>query len=205
MGRKDPRVDEYIDRARDFAKPILRHIRKIAHRGCPDVEETIKWGFPHFDYKGIMCGLAAFKQHCAFGFWKGELIFAGDADKMREAMGHFGRITALADLPDDETLTGYVRKAAELNETGAKKPGRSAVAGKKPVETKVPAYFSAALKKNRKAQTTFDKLSKSGRGEYIAWLEDAKREETRQKRLATSIEWLSEGKPHNWRYMPEYR
>ena len=98
MGKKDPRVDAYIERSAPFAKPILKHLRKIVHRGCPQVEETIKWGMPHFDYKGILCGMAAFKAHCAFHFWKGELVM-GDSNRANEAMGQFGRINSVKDLP----------------------------------------------------------------------------------------------------------
>ena len=118
MGRKDPRVDAYIAKSADFAKPILRHLREIVHKGCPEVEETMKWSFPHFMYKGMLCSMASFKNHCAFGFWKGTLI----VPEKPEAMGQFGRITKLSDLPKDGVLLGYVREAARLNETGEKVP-----------------------------------------------------------------------------------
>src|SRR5438105_4206705 len=121
----NPRVDAYIDKAAPFAQPILKHLRKIVHASCPQVEETIKWNCPTFEHKGIMCGMAAFKNHCVLGFWKAELIFSADEDKKPEAMGHFGRITSLDDLPDDKTLIAYVRKAAELNNAGVKTPTRS--------------------------------------------------------------------------------
>ena len=150
-----------------------------------------------------MCGMAAFKNHCVLGFWKSELIFSGDERKKREAMGHFGRITSLADLPDDKTLIAYVRKAAELNESGVKAPARSKPKKKSPL--KIPDYFGTALKKNAKARTTFENLSPSHQREYVEWLTDAKRDETRAKRLKMSILWLSQGKPQNWRYLPEWR
>src|SRR3954452_3610237 len=123
MAKTDPRVDAYIERSAPFAKPILKHIRKVVHRGCPDVEETIKWGMPHFDYKGVMCGMAAFKAHCAFGFWKGSLIIDAQ-NKSADAMGQFGRITSMKDLPPKRTLQGYVKKARELNDAGIKPPAR---------------------------------------------------------------------------------
>jgi uncharacterized protein YdeI (YjbR/CyaY-like superfamily) len=199
MGKKDPRVDAYIAKSAGFAKPILKHVRKVVHAGCPNVVETIKWRLPHFDYKGVMCGMAAFKSHCAFGFWKAALIF-GTNETEREAMGHFGRITSISDLPDEKMLIGYVRKAAELNEKGIKAPGRTAP--KKREALKIPDYFAAALNRNSKAKKTFDNFSPSHRRENIEWITDAKREGTRQQRLAASIEWLTEGKPRNWKYMP---
>lgn len=203
MARKDPRVDEYIKKAAPFARPILRHLRKIVHAGCPEVKETIKWQCPSFDYKGIMCGMAAFKQHCAFGFWKAELMFDGDRPADREAMGNFGRIASLAHLPRNKTLIGYVRKAAKLNGAGVKAPRRSKPKKKPP--PKIPSYFRAALRKNAKAGKTFENLSPSQQRDYVEWLTEAKRNETREQRLKMSMLWLSQGKPRNWKYMPEWR
>ena len=122
MAKRDPRVDEYIEKSAAFARPILRHLRRVVHLGCPQVQETIKWSFPHFVYKWILCSMAAFKHHCAFGFWKAELVFAGDKRAKKHAMGHFRPITSLADLPPEKTLIGYVQKAADLNEAGTKSP-----------------------------------------------------------------------------------
>ena len=203
MAGKDRRVDEYIEQAATFARPVLRHLRKIVHLACPAVEETIRWNFPHFDHKGILCGMAAFKQHCAFGFWKAELIFDGDKLADRKAMGHFGRITSLNDLPNDRTLIAYVRKAAKLNDVGTKTPTRSKP-GTKPTP-KVPDYFRAAIDKNAKARKTFENFTPSQRREYLEWLTEARREKTRQQRLKMSILWLSQGKPHNWKYLPKRR
>ncbi len=199
MPSKDPRIDTYIAKAAPFAQPILKHLRKVVHAGCPKVEETLKWSMPHFDYKGMMCGMAAFKAHCSFGFWKAALIFPEDSVTEREAMGHFGKITELSDLPSEKVLLGYVRKAAALNDAGVKAPGRSAPK-KKPQELVVPEYLTAALRNNRKARETFEKLSQSCRKEYVEWLTEAKRDETREKRLATTLEWLAEGKSRNWKY-----
>ena len=117
MATKDPRIDAYIARSADFAKPILKHLRKVVHTGCPQVEETIKWSMPHFDYKGMMCGMAAFKEHCAFGFWKADLILARDKQTEKSGMGSFGCIKSLKDLPSEKTLIGYVKKAAHLVKT----------------------------------------------------------------------------------------
>lgn len=200
MGKKDPRIDAYIAKSADFAKPILKHLRKIVHAGCPDVEETLKWSMPHFDYKGVMCGMAAFKQHCVFGFWKKALILARDTATEEAAMGGFGRITSLADLPSEKRLLQYVKKAAALNEAGIKAPPR--IKSKKGEPLEVPDYFSAALKKNAKARKTFEDFPPSKRREYLEWVTEAKREETRRERLATSIKWLAEGKPRHWKYMP---
>ena len=200
MGKRDPRVDAYIEKSADFAKPILKHLRKIVHAGCPQVEETMKWSMPHFDYKGMMCGMAAFKEHCAFGFWKAELIFERDKQRENSGMGSFGCIKSLTDLPNEKTLIGYVKKAAALNEAGIKPPGRTQPKKREPMP--MPDYFTAALNKNAKARKTFANFSPSHRREYIEWITEAKREETRKVRLAKTIKWLAEGKPRNWKYMP---
>jgi uncharacterized protein YdeI (YjbR/CyaY-like superfamily) len=198
MGKKDERVNTYIQKSAPFARPILKQLRKVVHAGCPKVEESIKWSMPHFDYKGVLCGMAAFKEHCAFGFWKAKLIVPNML-ATKDAMGDFGRITSLQDLPSEKTLVGYVRKAAALNDSGAKVPGRDKP--KRRPTLKVPSYFVTALNQNTKARTTFDNLSPSCRREYVEWVVGAKRDETRQRRLRTSIEWLNQGKPHNWRYI----
>lgn len=197
MPSLDPRVDAYIADAADFAKPILLRLRKLVHAGCPAVEETLKWSMPAFTHKGILCGMAAFKQHCTFGFWKGELIF-GTREKENEAMGQFGRITSLADLPADKVIVGWVRKAAELNQAGVKKPVAPRPKVKKALV--VPANLRRALQKNKKALATFEAFSYSHKKEYVEWLTEAKREETRTKRLKTTLQWLAQGKARNWKY-----
>jgi len=202
MPTKDPRIDAYIERAADFAKPILKHIRRVVHTGCPGVEETIKWQQPTFVYKGILCGMAAFTQHCALGFWKGKLLFKGDHPARSlgdQAMGQFGRVTNLSDLPAERLLLRYVKEAARLNEEGVKVPSRSKPRVKQTV--KVPDDLSAALKKNARALQTFEGFSPSHKREYVEWLTEAKRDETRQKRLEAAIVWMAEGKPRNWKYM----
>jgi len=196
MATKDPRIDRYISDAAAFAQPILKHLRKLVHSADPEVEETLKWGFPHFQHKGMMCSMAAFKEHCSFGFWKSELILGKNTDD--SGMGHFGRITALSDLPSDRTLLGYIKEAVRLNETGTKLPARSQPKQRKPLV--VPDYFSAALRRNKKAQETFKNFSYSHQKEYVEWVEEAKREETRAKRLETSLAWLTEGKSRHWKY-----
>ena len=198
MGKTDPRVDQYIAKSADFAKPILMHLRKVVHAACPDVEETMKWSAPHFDYKGMMCGMSAFKSHCAFGFWKSSLVLDGPG--LRDAMGHFGRITSVGDLPSDRVLTGYIKKAAKLNDAGVKVARKSAQP-KKPLS--VPADFAGALKKKPAARKAFDAFSPSHRREYVEWITEAKTDATRQKRMATAVEWLAEGKSRNWKYEPK--
>lgn len=198
MGRKDPRIDAYIAKSADFAKPILNEIRARVHEACPDVEETMKWSSPHFDYKGMMCGMASFKGHCAFGFWKPSLILDGSGNS--EAMGQFGRLTKLSDLPPKRVMREYIHKAMALNESGITVK-REPKSPKKAIP--VPAYFSAAVKKNKKAQATFEGFSPSHRREYLEWITEAKSEDTRRRRLDQAIQWLAEGKPRNWKYMPQ--
>jgi uncharacterized protein YdeI (YjbR/CyaY-like superfamily) len=194
----DSRIDDYIARSADFAKPILTHLRAIVRESCPEVEETMKWSVPHFDYRGsMMCSMAAFKEHCAFGFWKASLILDVDGSN-REAAGHFGRITKVSDLPSKAVIRGYIRKAMALNESG------TTVKREKKAPLKaipVPADFSAAVKKNKKAHATFEGFSPSHRREYLEWITEAKSAETRKRRLDQSIKWLAEGKPRNWKYM----
>ena len=189
MGKKDKRVDAYITKSAPFAQPILNHLRRLVHEGCSDVNEEIKWGFPNFEYNGILCSMAAFKQHCTFGFWKATLL-SDRRDLLsrmgKTAMGNFGQLKSLTDLPSDTILIEYIKEAAKLNEAGIKVPARAKKTEKKPL--KVPLYFKQALAKNKKASKTFE------------WVVEAKTEETRKRRLTTSIEWMAEGKIRNWKY-----
>jgi uncharacterized protein YdeI (YjbR/CyaY-like superfamily) len=199
MGKKDPRVDAYIASSADFAKPILTHIREIVHATCPDVEETLKWRMPAFMHHGILCGMAAFKEHAAFNLWKGALIVGSDDD--RAAMGQFGRLTTLSDLPSRKVLGGYIRKGMALNEAGVstpkvRKPGLPRT--KIPVEP--PPDLAARLKKSARARATFAAFSPTNKREYIEWIVEAKRDETRQRRLDQTIEMLAEGKTRHWKY-----
>lgn len=203
MGKKEPRVDEYIKKAQPFAQPILKHIRELVHKVCPDTEEKWKWSFPHFDYKGgPMCSMAAFKQHCAFGFWKAALmkdaaLLTGEESK--GAMGSLGRITSLKDLPSDKKLTAWIKEAMKLNDEGVKLNRESPTKHPRKVIV-VPDYMTAALKKNKTAFAAWEAFSPSHRREYAEWITEAKTEETRNKRLAQAIEWISEGKGRNWKY-----
>jgi len=198
MATRDPRIDAYIAKSADFARPILSHLREVVHSACPDVEESMKWSHPNFGYHGMMCGMAAFKAHCTFGFWKGELIVGGDS-ATAAAMGQFGRITAVSQLPSKKVLTGYIKKAMQLNEAGTKAPWLEKRAKPKPA-AKVPDDLAAALAKNKKARATFDAFPPGQRREYIDWITEAKREETRATRLAQTVQWLAEGKRRNWKY-----
>lgn len=204
MPATDKRVDAYIAASADFAKPILEHLRSVVHQACPDVEETIKWGFPHFMYRGMLCSMASFKAHCAFGFWKGALIL-DDPGMSAGAMGSFGRIASLKDLPPKQALAGYVKKAMALNEQGVATPRtRKPALAKKaaPAATATPPDdLVAALRKNAAARKTFEGFSPSARKEYVQWITEAKGEATRQRRLETAIEWMAEGKPRNWKYL----
>jgi uncharacterized protein YdeI (YjbR/CyaY-like superfamily) len=194
MGHRDKRVDAYIARSRDFAKPVLQHLRDLIHDTCPEVEETLKWSVPHFEYKGPFAGMAAFKEHCTFGFWKGSLIMQDNGSSA--AMGQFGRITKVSDLPPKPVMKRYIKEAMRLNDSGAKAPR----VVKARADIPVPKDVQSALSRNRKAKAAFDAFSPSHRREYLEWITEAKTEATREKRLATAIEWMSEGKSRNWKY-----
>ena len=202
MKNYDQRIDSYISKSVPFAQPILIYLRQLIHESCPDVAETIKWGFPHFEYKGeILCSMASFKKHCTFGFWKASIM--NDPHHVfqtvgKTAMGQMGQITNISELPKDDILIEYIKEAARLNEEGIKVPSKP-----KSVDTReipVPDYFMAALNENEEALETFRNFSSSNKKEYLQWITQAKTENTRHKRLATAIEWLAEGKIRNWKY-----
>lgn len=201
MKKLSSEVDAYIAKSADFAKPILTRLRKLFHQACPDVEEVMKWSFPHFDYKGMMGSMAAFKQHVSFGFWKGKLL--DDPHGLFSGVGkttsmNARRITDVKQLPADKILLEYIRRAMALNDAGVKatQPKKKP---KPPLD--VPDYMMKALKKNKKALATFEAFSPSHKREYVEWIVEAKQEETRMQRLSTAIEWMAEGKPRNWKYM----
>lgn len=196
---KNKQFDTYIKNAAPFAQPILKHLRELIHEACPEVEETVKWGMPHFEYKGVLCSMAAFKAHAVFGFWKEALIpgmkqYIKDA----EAMGSWGRITTLAGLPPDKDIIRFVHAAMELNEKGIKVPKEKKKTAR---NLEVPDYFAKELSKNKKAQEVFEKFSTTNKNEYVEWLTSAKTDETRERRLKTALEWISAGKPRMWKYM----
>ena len=198
MPKKDPRVDAYIKKAQPFAQPILIHIRKAVHAAVPGVEETMKWSSPHFDYKGIFCGMSAFKEHVGFGFWKAGLMKDVLPGAGLSAAGQFGKITSIDDLPNAKELAKIIKFAKQLNDDEVKAPPMRK--GPRPA-LKAPADLLAALAKNRKAQSTFDNFPPGQRREYISWVIEAKQAATRESRIKTAVEWMAEGKPRNWKYM----
>lgn len=197
MGTRDPRVDRYVEKAPEFARPILAHLREAVHAACPEVTETMKWSRPAFDYKGLLCNMSAFKQHCAFGFWKHELVLGAEEGRWKEAMGSFGRITSVRDLPGKTELKRLVRVASRLNDEGVKAP-RTKTAPRKPVA--MPPALKAALARNAKARKHFEAFSPSHQREYMQWIGEARTDATRERRLAQTLEWLAEGKHRNWKY-----
>ncbi len=204
--KTDPRVDLYIAKSKPFAQPILIHIRELVHKACPNVEEAIKWSRPFFETKGvILANMSAFNEHCSFGFW-GEEIGA----VLREAkvvqdggMGSLGRITSVQDLPSDKQMLAFLKQAVSFIESGnytSPIAARSKVVKAPAPPLEVPSEFTQALKASKTASKVFAAFSPSCRREYIEWIADAKRPETRAKRIETAIEWIAEGKQRNWKY-----
>jgi uncharacterized protein YdeI (YjbR/CyaY-like superfamily) len=195
MGTRDPRVDAYIAKQADFAKPILEHIRDVVHAACPDVEEDIKWGSPFFMYHGPMVHMPAFKEHCRFGFWKGKLV-AGDSDN--EDGVPFGHLKSVKDLPSKKEMTAYIKKAMKLNEEGisARKTTPRAPRPALPV----PPELAAALAKNKKARANYEAFPPSHKRDYNEWISEAKRPETKAARVKQAVEWIAEGRSRNWKY-----
>ncbi len=203
---RNPKVDAYIEKARPFAQPILNHLRKAIHAGCPQVDETIKWSMPFFEYRGtILCNMSAFKEHCRFGFWGLEIsaVLRKEGVEREGGASTLGRITSIESLPPEKKLVGWIAQAAALIESGqerspvaarprAQKPARAAL--------KTPPDFNSALGKNKKAAAVFAAFSTSSRKEYIEWIVDAKRPETREQRIATAVGWIAEGKQRHWKY-----
>ena len=203
MKKTDKRIDAYIERSPVFSHAILKRLRTIVHKACPDVEETIKWGMPSFDYHGPMFSFAAFKNHCVAGFWKAQLLddpnnYLGERkNNGGEAMGHLGRITSIQQLPPEKVIINFLHQHMKLNVEGVKVPKKI----KPKSELVVSDQFKEALAKNKKALSHFEAFSVSQKREYADWINDAKTEATRNKRIATSVEWLSEGKIRNWKYL----
>jgi len=203
MEKYDSSVDAYIAKSAPFAQPILQHLRKLAHDASPLLSETIKWGFPFFDYKGPVCQMAAFKEHMGFGFWKQkELNDPGKLIKEEDGTaGSFGKITSLADLPADEILIDFIHQAIALNEAGKDSTEKKAAPPKAPkAAIEMPADFGDLLGKNPKALEVYYNFSPSSKREYLEWIVEAKSDATRQKRMETALEWISEGKTRHWKY-----
>lgn len=201
MEKYDPRIDAYIAKSADFSKPIMEYIRQVVHEASPLITETVKWGMPFFDYKGPVCMMAAFKQHCAFGFWKSSRL--NDPDKLlrgsdeEAAAGSFGRIMSLGDLPSDAALKNFVLQIMAMNESGVKEAKKPAAPK---AELPVPADFAKLLTGSLAAADNFEKFSPSKKREYLEWFAEAKSEATRQKRIDQALEWIAEGKSRNWKY-----
>ncbi len=204
MAKKEKKIDAYIDKSADFAKPILNHIRELVHKACPDVEEKVKWGMPFFDYKGeMLCHMASFKQHAVMGFWKASLMkdpVLVENAKSETAMGHLGRITSLKEMPTDKKITAWIKEAMQLTDKGIKLPPKEKPSEKEKKELTVPDYFTKAISKNKKAKQAFENFAYSHKKEYLAWITEAKTEDTRNKRMATALEWMAEGKSRLWKY-----
>jgi uncharacterized protein YdeI (YjbR/CyaY-like superfamily) len=202
MATKEKKIDAYIAKSADFAKPILNHIRQLVHKACPDVEEKMKWSMPFFDYKGeMLCHMASFKQHAVMGFWKASLMkdpILVENAKSETAMGHLGRITSLKDLPPDKKIAAWIKEAMQLTDKGIKLPAKAKQTEKN--EFAVPDYFVKALAKNKKAKQVFENFPPSHKKEYLMWITEARTEETRNKRMATALDWMAEGKGKNWKY-----
>jgi uncharacterized protein YdeI (YjbR/CyaY-like superfamily) len=195
MGKRDPRVDAYIAKSADFAKPILSQIREVVHETCPTVEETIKWSAPFYMYEGILCSTAAFKNHCALIMWKGRLLPKDDA---KYVTGPLRKITSIDDLPSPKKLGGYIKALMKLNEEGTKAPARSGPKFTKPLV--IPSALKRALSRNAKANAAFKAFPPSHKREYADWIASAKGEDTRERRVKAAIEMISEGKSRNWKY-----
>ena len=196
MVTRDPRIDAYIEQAADFARPVLTELRAVIHGACPEVVETMKWRNPSFEYRGLLCGMAAFKQHCTFGFWKHELVVGAARDD--GAWGTFGRITSTKDLPSRAAMTRFVKKAMQLNDAGVK-----VVRAKRAAKPAVPMHpaLKQALAGNAKARANFAAMSPGRQREYLEWIAEAKAEATRERRIKDAVAWIAAGKPRNWKYM----
>lgn len=196
--RIDPRVDQCIAKAAPFARPILAHLRHAVHAACPDVEEATKWSMPFFVYRGSnLCHMAAFKAHCAFGFWRGKEIAGLDSQGEGDAMGNLGRLLSLDDLPPKRRLTGFIKAAMALAE-GDTRPVR---ATSKRAALEMPADFAAALAAHPAAWREYEAFAPSAQHDYLEWILEAKRDATRATRIATAIEWVAEGKTRHWKYV----
>ncbi len=204
MATKEKKIDAYIAKSADFAKPILSHIRELVHKACPDVEEKMKWSMPFFDYKGeMLCHMASFKQHAVMGFWKAVLMKDAvllENARAETAMGHLGKLASLKDLPPDKKISAWIKEAMQLNDKGIKLPAKVKPTEKEKKELTVPDYFIKALAKNKKAKQVFENFAYSHKKEYVMWITEAKTEDTRIKRMVTALEWMVEGKRRMWKY-----
>jgi uncharacterized protein YdeI (YjbR/CyaY-like superfamily) len=198
VGRRDARFDTALGKAAPFARPILTRLRAAVHAGCPGVVETMKWSHPSFEHHGLLCGMAAFKAHCSFGFWKHALLVERAGSTGAAQLERLGRLTDVSELPSQAVLVRLVKLAAQLNEQGVEQAKAPRGAPKPPA--RVPADLARALGARPRARAAFEAFSPSHQCEYIEWLTEAKQPATRERRLATALEWIAEGKPRNWKY-----
>ena len=199
----DPRVDAYIARAPDFARPILSHVRAAMHAALPDVQEDMKWSRPHFLLDGrIFAGMSAFRAHCALGFWYGgKPVAEAAATPAEQAMGQFGRIASLADLPKATALRKLIKEAAQATRDQRKTPAAEPPAPRPKRETlATPDDLAAALRGRPEAQSAWDGFAPGHRRDYIEWITEAKRAETRARRLEEAVGWIAEGRHRHWKY-----
>jgi uncharacterized protein YdeI (YjbR/CyaY-like superfamily) len=194
MPTLDPRVDTYIENAPEFARPILSELRKRIHAACPDVTETIKWRMPSFEYRGLLAGMAAFKKHCSFGFWKDPLLQKEAAHAA--ALAKAGCLQTLADLPPKAAFQKVVKRAMALNAEGTVVPREMATKKVPPLHPE----FVRALAANKKARAVFDAFAPSCKREYAEWIAEAKKDETRARRIEQAIDWIGAGKKRHWKY-----
>ncbi len=195
----------YILKSKEFAQPILMHLQFVVHKACPDVEEAMKWSFPHFLYKGkILCSMASFKEHCAFGFWLAtemkdpDDIFLRGKEDVESAMGHLGKIKSMKDLPSDKILIKYIKEAMKLIDADVVLTSKTKA--KKAEAVPLPIEFSKALTKNKIANSFFKSISISQQNEYTNWILEAKQESTKERRIVQALEMLAESKTRNWKY-----
>ena len=204
QGRLNSQFDEYQEAASDFAQPIMAHLRKLVHKQCPEVVEEIKWGNPHFDYKGeMLCIFAAYKNHCSFSFWKESLMsdvrLKANHD-LKAAKRFMGKLTSLYDLPSDSELIAFIQEAMALNDMGVKRAPRQDAKPSKATEIAIPDAFAEQLSRHEQANEVFQSKAPSFRKEYVVWIADAKTDQTRQKRIDESLEWIAQGKGRFWKY-----
>jgi uncharacterized protein YdeI (YjbR/CyaY-like superfamily) len=195
MVTRDPRIDAYIEAAAEFARPVLRELRARVHAACPDVVETIKWRAPTFEFEGMLAGMAAFQKHCLFGFWKDTLL--REQDGLGECLDLLGKLKAVGELPGKAAFAKAVRSAMALNATGAKVP--RAKPGRKPPLAAHPE-FARALAASPKAKRCFAAFPPGAQREYHEWVNGAKQDDTRARRIEQAVQWIAEGKRRNWKY-----
>lgn len=195
MNEASENITAYIEKATPEFKEVMIALRSVLNNPNFDIKEDWKWGAPNFNNEGMICWLAHFRNHVGMNFFKGTLI----KDKYnlfthyREEKGN--RQLKFSDINQiiPEQIEYYIEEAIKLNQENIK-------VVKKEIDTSLPLDLETELNNNPKAKMFFESLAPSYKRDYIEWIEEAKREATRTKRLATTMEWLSEGKKKNWKY-----